>query len=287
MAAAAPPPPTVSVVVTTNRVDLFFRRALHSIKYQKSLPDEVIVVIDGISWKLKDEKVLKELPSDWKIVWTEGENSGAAMPRNMGMYHATGDWILILDGDDILVPSCVDSYLKILPHIKADMVAEFQIHSLVHQGIFVTRKMPPDRNSWNDVVRAGTKNLISAGWKRGEMPIRPILIKNDGKKYYPIDYAYLEDKVLIFHYMLEERRIVLSDYCGYIRNIHPKALSASLASWGMLQREEARFKKIAGNINLNNWTLRDKVFEAWKSHLYLTDEDRDYIADTIKYFSTL
>jgi glycosyltransferase involved in cell wall biosynthesis len=287
MAAAAATPPTVSVVVTTNRLDLFFRRAIHSIKHQKTPPDEVVVVIDGLSWKLKDEKVLKDFPIDWKLVWTEGENSGPAMPRNMGMYHATGDWILILDGDDIIVPSCVDSYLKILPHIKADMVAEFQVHSLVHQGIFVTKKMPPDRTAWNDVVRAGTKTLISAGWKRGEMPIRPILIKNDGKKYYPIDFAYQEDKVLIFHYMIEERRIILSDYCGYVRNVHAKSLTNSLSGWGMLQRDDTRFKKIAGNINLNNWTLRDRVFESWKSHLYLTDEDRDYINDTIKYFSTL
>jgi len=284
---AAAPLPTVSVVVTTNRLDLFFRRALHSIKYQKTLPDEVIIVIDGNSWKLKDEKVLKDLPTDWKLIWTEGENSGPAMPRNMGMYHATGDWILILDGDDIIVPSCVDSYLKILPHIKADMVAEFQAHSLVHQGLFVTTKMPPDRNAWNEVVRSGTKSLISASWKRGEMPIRPILVKNDGKKYYPIDFSYLEDKVLIFQYMLEERRIVLSDYCGYIRNAHPKSLTNNLLGWGALQRDEVRFKKIAGNININNWTIRDKVFESWKSHLYLTDEDREYINDTIKYFSTL
>lgn len=287
MAAAATPLPTVTVCVTTNHLDVLFKRALHSIKSQKTAPDEVVVVVDGLSWKLQEEKVIKELPQDWKLVWTENENSGPAMARNTGMYHATSDWILILDGDDFLVPSCIESYLKIIPHIKADMVAEFQVHNVVHKGLYVSKNMPPDRNSWNEVVRVGTKTLITGNWKRGELPVRPILIRNEGKKYYPIDYYYLEDKVLIFYYMMEERRIVLSDYCGYIRNLHPKAFTYALSGWGMLAKDEARFRKIANNININNWTLRDKVFEPWRSHLYLTDEDKEYIDSAVKYFSTL
>lgn len=279
--------PKITICVVAHHMDVLFRRALHSIKYQRVPADEVVVVIDGLSWKLQNEKIIKDLPTDWKLVWTENENSGPAMPRNMGMYHATGDWILILDGDDFLVPSCVESYLKILPYIKGDMVTEFTAHNLVHQGIYVSKNMPPDRNSWNDVVRIGTKSLLTAAWKRGELPVRPVFIKNENKKYYPIDFYCLEDKVLIFQYMLEERRIVLSDYCGYVRNIHPKSFTNALLSWGLAGKDEARFKKIASNININNWTLRDKVFDSWKSYLYLTDEDREYIDDSVKYFSTL
>jgi glycosyltransferase involved in cell wall biosynthesis len=281
------PLPKITVTVTTHRLDLLFGRCVHSIKNQKLLPYEVVIVIDGLSWKLQNEVTTKKLPEDWKLVWTESENSGPAMPRNLAMYHATGDWILILDGDDFLVPSCIESYLKILPHITADMVAEFPVHALSHQGSFVVKNMPPDRNAWNEVVRAGTKMLMAAGWKRGELPIRPILIKNEGKKYYPIDFYYLEDKVLIFQYMLEERRIVLSDYCGYIRNLHPRSFTNTLVSWGMLAKDVARLRKIASNMNFANWTLRDKVLEPWKSHLYLTDEDKIYIDESIKHFTTL
>jgi glycosyltransferase involved in cell wall biosynthesis len=283
----AAPPPKITVTITTHRFDLLFRRALHSVKNQKIPPDEVIVAIDGLSWKLQNEAIVKEIPEDWKIVWTESENSGPAMPRNLAMYHASGDWILILDGDDFLVPSCIESYLKILPHINADVVAEFPAHSLSHCGIFVSKNMPPDRNAWNEVVRAGTKGLITAGWKRGDLPLRPMFIKNEGKKYYPIDFYCMEDKVLIFSYMLEERRIVVSDYCGYIRNVHPRCFSTDLMTWGIYQKDSARFKKIAANINFANWTLRDKIIEPWKSHLYLSDLDRAYIDESIKYFTTL
>lgn len=285
--ATQPPPPTITVCVTTHRLDVLFRRALHSIKQQKMPADEVVVVIDGLSWKFQEEKIIKDLPPDWKLLWTESENSGAAMPRNLGMYAATSDWILILDGDDFLVPSCIDSYLKIVPHIKSDMVVEFPVHALYHQGIFVTKNMPPDRASWVEVVRIGTKGLLTNTWKRGDLPIRPLLIRNEVKKYYPIDFYYHEDKVLILQYMLEERRIIISDYCGYIRNIHPRSFTAALASWGMIAKDDLRFKKIAANMNFGNWTLRDKIFEPWKSHLYLTDEDRAYIEESIKYFSTL
>lgn len=279
--------PTITVCIVAHRLDLLFRRAVHSIERQFIPPDEVVLVVDGFSWKMKDEKILAEIPSDWKIVWTENENSGPSMPRNTGMYSATSDWILILDGDDFLVPSCIESYMKILPHINAEVVAEFQVHSLIHQNLYVTKNMPPDRNSWNDVVRSGTKFLISSGWRRGEIPIRPFIIRNENKKYYPIDFFYLEDKALLLYYMMEERKILLSDYCGYVRNIHPKSFSSSLLGWGISSRDEMRIKKIANNININNWTLRDKIFDPWKSHIYLSDDDKSYIEDSVKYFSSL
>lgn len=281
------PVPTITVCIVAHRLDLLFRRAIHSVSRQLTPPDEVVLVIDGFSWKMKDEKIFGDIPSDWKIVWTENENSGPSMPRNTGMYSSTSDWILILDGDDFLVPSCIDAYMKVLPHITSEIVAEFQVHSLVHQGLYVTKNMPPDRNSWNDVVRSGTKFILSSGWRRGDLPIRPFIIRNENKKYYPIDFFYLEDKALLFYYMMEERRILLSDYCGYVRNIHPKSFSSSLLGWGISSRDESRIKKIANNININNWTLRDKIFDPWKSHLYLTDDDRSYIDESVKYFSSL
>lgn len=274
---------SISIVITTHRLDYLFRRALHSIKAQKIQPDEVIVVIDGMSAKLSDEAIIKSLPPNYILVWTEAELSGPALPRNLGMYHASCDWILILDGDDFIVPGCIEAYRSILPHIATDVVVEFQFHTLIHQQTFVSKRMPSDRIGWNDTIRSYTKALLTGGWRRGELPIRPLLIKNEGKKYYPIDYNYLEDKVLILHYMAEDRRILLSDYCGYVRNVHPRALSYSHT----LPRDEQRFKRICTNLNFNTWAIRDKIFEPWKSHLYHTPEDKAYIEDSIKYYSKL
>jgi len=281
------PQPKITVSICTNRTDLFFRRAVHSIKNQKTPPDEVVVVIDGFSWKMGASKILGEMPPEWKIFWTESEDSGPAMVRNLGMHYATGDWIAILDGDDFIVPSFIESYAKILSQTKADIVTEFSAHYLIHQGI-VSRSMPPDRSGWNEVLRLGSKGILSGGYKKGDIPMRPVFIRNEGKKYYPIDFNILEDKVLLLQYIIEERRIAMSDYCGYIRNAHPLCYSTILSKtrWAEASRDEARFKRIAANTSIQ-WPSRDKVFETCHSNLYLTEDDFAYIEDTVKYFSEL
>jgi len=282
-------PQKITISVTTCRIDMFFRRTLHSVRRQTAIPDEVVIVVDGFSWKMNGEKALMDLPPEWKLVWTESEDSGPAMVRNLGMHHSSGDWIVVLDGDDFLAPSFVESYRKILTDMTADVIVEFQSNALIHQGMLISKNMPPDKVGWSEVLRLGTKTMLSGMYKRGDMPIRPVLIRNENKKYYPIDYCVLEDKMLLLQYMQEERKIVLSDYCGYIRNIHPLTYTARISSsdWHMVNRDEIRFKKVAANTTLPVWTLRDKIFEPWRSHLYLTDDDQTYINETIKYFSGL
>jgi len=125
------------------------------------------------------------------------------------------------------------------------------------------------------------------------MPIRPLFIRNKNKKYFPIDFYYLEDKVLILNYMLEERSITISDACTYVRNIHPRSISSqnSLSSpkhvRDAITRDTNRFKKIAANIGLNAWAVKDKIFEPWRSYTFLNSADINYINDCVRYLSTL
>ena len=276
----------ISICLTTQRFDVLFKRAVDSICKQTYIPHEVVLVIDGLSSKLSNEKWFRDLPRDWEIHWTENENSGPSAPRNQTMYYATGDWLLMMDGDDLLVPSCLETYSKMMPHLgPADLIAEITALAIIHQGSTVTQNIPPDKNAWNEAYKSNIRNMVNSKWKKGDLPLRPIFIRNSTKKYYPSDFMYLEDKVLLLQYILEERKIVLSDYCGYVMNIHSRSFSNVLANAGLTFRDESRFKKIAANIHIQNWVMRDTIFNMWRSYRYLTDDDRHYIDESVKYYS--
>ena len=86
--------PKISVCIIAQRFDLFFKRAVDSVSSQTVRPYEVILIIDGRSDRLLEQKAFRDIPLEWLICWTELENSGPAVPKNIGLYHATGDWVL-------------------------------------------------------------------------------------------------------------------------------------------------------------------------------------------------
>lgn len=278
----------ITVCIVTDKIDLFFKRAVDSVVNQVEKPFEVILVVDGLSEKLSLEVEKANIPLDWAIYWTESEKSGPATPKNIGMYFAKGEWILFLDGDDFIVPSCLAHYVKFLPAIKVDLVVEFTSSSLVHEKFTVTKNTPPDKDAWDSYYKFGVKTLFSGSWKRGDFPVRPLLIRASGKKYYPQDYDYHEDKMLCLYYMLEERRIYLSDYCGYISNKHPGSLTSLNTKWNQNTHPDLmRFKRCSGNITINGWIVKDKIFDQHRTFSFLTPADIEYIDKTIKYFSFL
>jgi len=274
----------VSICITAQRFDLFFVRAVHSIKSQIKPLFEVVLAMDGISDQMSQARCYKELPEEWVKIWTEQENSGPSYTRNLGMHYCTGEWILFLDGDDFLVPSCLEFYEKHLLQTKADIITEFSSALVLkHQNLRVSKYLQ-DKNSWAEAVKMSVKQIFSGSWKRGDLPIDPLFVRNDGKKYLPLDYVLFEKKVLLLQYMLEERKILLSSYCSYVFNKHPMGQSSCLKGY-LSHPDEIRFKKLASNVQINGWTVKEKIFEQIISSPFISGWDIDYIDKTASYLS--
>lgn len=88
--------PLVSAVVTTYNRKGMLARALRSLFAQTHAPDEIIVCDDG-STDGTEQALSIEFPS---VVWLKQENKGVASARNLGIRHARGPWIALLDSDD-------------------------------------------------------------------------------------------------------------------------------------------------------------------------------------------
>ncbi|WP_422360247.1 glycosyltransferase family 2 protein [Reichenbachiella sp.] len=113
----------VSVVIPThNRPDLL-KTAVDSVLKQGMKELEVIIIDD-----YSEEKYLSGLErlargDDQINVVRNNKNLGAAASRNKGLELATGEFVLFLDDDDILLPGMLSKSLDALSESRLDLVS--------------------------------------------------------------------------------------------------------------------------------------------------------------------
>ena len=96
----------VSVVIPAYNAENFVIEALESIALQTCLPKEVLIINDGSTdrtYKIVQAWIAKT-NIDYPTYLFSQENRGLPATRNVGIRHATGSWIALLDADDIWEP---------------------------------------------------------------------------------------------------------------------------------------------------------------------------------------
>lgn len=124
-----PDSPLVSIVVPVYNAAPFLRPTLNSICNQTHRNLEIILVNDGS----KDESpaILDEYAArDVRIKVIHKENQGGAAARNDGLDVVTGEFVQVLDADDLFEPDMVETMLsRALKHdadiVICDALAEF------------------------------------------------------------------------------------------------------------------------------------------------------------------
>ncbi|MEJ2745713.1 MAG: glycosyltransferase family A protein, partial [bacterium] len=106
------PLPKVSVVIPCYNLGRYLDDAVDSVLGQTFQDFEIIVVDDGST----DENTKKLLSSYHKPRTTVMtiENKGPAGARNAGIAQARAPFVLCLDADDVLEPTCLEKCCKVL-----------------------------------------------------------------------------------------------------------------------------------------------------------------------------
>lgn len=115
----------VSVIIPTFKRPANLKNALISVAYQDFLNKEVIVVCDnGNGNEFNDEIlcVFNDVKSQYpdvamKIVFHQHNRNGAAA-RNTGFLHSSGEYICLLDDDDIFLQGRISESIKLLEENK-------------------------------------------------------------------------------------------------------------------------------------------------------------------------
>ena len=103
--------PLISVIVPIYNVEKYLRRCLDSICGQTYPHLEILCVNDGSTDG--SAAILEEYAArDKRIRIFTQENAGLSVARNIGLHHATGEWITGVDSDDYLAPDTYEYALR-------------------------------------------------------------------------------------------------------------------------------------------------------------------------------
>ncbi len=120
--ATGQPEPFFTVLLAShNRLD-YLKRALESASCQEHDSFEILVVDDGSSAETKSwlEETERRNPL-MRVVFQE--HSGVTIARQEGLLQANGEWICVLDSDDLLVPGALRELSNvILTRADVDLV---------------------------------------------------------------------------------------------------------------------------------------------------------------------
>lgn len=107
----------LSVIIPAYNCEKYITRCINSIKMQKGIDTEIIVINDGSTDSTKE--ILDSVDG---IKAVTIENGGVANARNTGLRLATGDFIMFLDSDDFLEDGCFEYIVKRQQENDADIV---------------------------------------------------------------------------------------------------------------------------------------------------------------------
>ncbi|KUJ65192.1 glycosyl transferase [Streptomyces albus subsp. albus] len=110
--------PRFSIVIAAYRVQGYLRDCLDSVLSQP-FPDVEVVAVDDCSPDFCGAIIDEYAATDSRVVAVHQPfNSGPGHARNAGVKHATGDYLLFLDGDDTLAPDTLRGLADRLAHTR-------------------------------------------------------------------------------------------------------------------------------------------------------------------------
>ena len=101
----------VSVIIATYNREKLIMEAINSVLAQTYQNFEIIIVDDGSTDNTRD---LIESINDPRIKYIYQENAGCAAARNTGIDNANGEYIAILDSDDLWLPKKLEKQIQFM-----------------------------------------------------------------------------------------------------------------------------------------------------------------------------
>lgn len=180
-----------SVIVPSYNYAQYLPRCIASIMQQDYPEVEAIIIDDGSTDATATivPELLAKYPG--KLRYYRQENQGVAVARNLGISHAKGQYLILLDADDTIVPHALTVYLDYLQRMP-----EIDFFLAQHETELPNGKIKSAKAS--QLAKEKSQNFIDYLLKRKiSMANGAILIKNSVFKelLYPAHLRRAEDLV--------------------------------------------------------------------------------------------
>lgn len=159
------------------------KKLLERLISQKAEDVEIILVDDGC-----DEKRLDEFKND-VMIKHEKENKGGAVATNIAIDLAKGEYVALIDSDDMVAEDYIETLLNTLKEHKEDLI--FMDWQDMGTGIII--RHPNNYAPWKCIYRKEIMPRFIEGWIYSfDVPFYDEIMSKNPSKYYI-------DKVLYYY----------------------------------------------------------------------------------------
>ena len=211
--------PTLSVIVPCFNARQTIAAAVQSVLNQTYGGFEVILVDDGSTDNTADLiRTLCSTDARIRAIY-HGANRGPSAARNAAISEAKGEWILLLDADDLYEPHRVEALLNLAQSTGAELVAD---NIVVEDGLSGRRKLGFSFSGTEPVsfdlssflaLRAKNDGSLDLGFLKPL--IRRRFLSEHGLEF-ATNYRVGEDFLLFAECLQKGARLVVLPQAGYI-----------------------------------------------------------------------
>lgn len=135
----------ISIIVPVYNTERYLSQSIESVISQ-SFSDWELVLVDDGSTDSSGKVCEKYAAGDNRIKTIHKNNGGLSSARNAGLREATGDYILFLDSDDLLLPEALKNLWEVRQQTGGDIICGKYIKFNDGRGIPVIEEtIKPDR----------------------------------------------------------------------------------------------------------------------------------------------
>ena len=227
----------ISVIIPVYNVEKYLDECLNSIINQTLQDLEIICINDG---SIDNSSVIlnKHKMQDSRIVIINQNNKGQASARNVGLHHASGEYVYFMDGDDILELNALDKAYQTVKENDLEIVyfdARCIYENEKLRAMFIINESYYIRKEKYNNVFTG-KELFYLMKKNNDYCVSPCmqLVKltylTDNNIYFP-EGIYHEDVLFNFICMLQSNKIKHIPEKLFIRRIREESTVTQKATF--------------------------------------------------------
>ena len=158
----------VSVITPCFNAQSTLAQTIESVLSQ-TYTDWEMLIVDDCSSDSSAEIIKRYADKDGRIRYfkTPSKSGSPAMPRNIGIDNSKGDWLALLDADDVWLPNKLETQLKFIEQHDSKLVYSFY------------EKMDWQGNRNNRIIKTRLKTSYSDLLKSNSIPCLTSLVRKD------------------------------------------------------------------------------------------------------------
>lgn len=217
--------PLVTVSIPVYNCEKYIERSINSVLKQTYPNIEILLVDDKGNDHSSDviKRIQSEYPEKIRII-EHKTNQGLSIVRNTGIDHAKGEYLFFLDGDDEIVPDCIEELYRLISETHSSIAVGEMIAKNTFKNI--EYKIFPFNHSLKSLKE---NDIVFEHFCNGTWPVsacNKLLRVNFFRrnKIYFVKGLYSQDELWSFHTALKLDSIAFLHKPTYLYYLHAESI---------------------------------------------------------------